>query len=329
MKIFKGFLRDNLLTLCCIPVLAGIAVGLFYLYDLPFEPLLYTFSILLVIGLCFAIPGFFLYRRKALKFLELRENLFSLPEIPLLPASLPEGALLGALGEQRDKLSEERELSQTRRQDMLEYYTLWVHQVKTPLSAIKLILQSGQGADDEALLQELFKVERYVEMVLGYLRMETMSADLRLETCSAHDIVAQAVKKFAPQFIYRKLTLNFPEFQNQVLTDEKWLTFAVEQILSNALKYTKSGTISISMDERDVLTVADTGAGISPEDLPRIFERGFTGFNGRQDKTSSGLGLYLTKQILDKLNTPIEITSTPGKGTTVRLFLHRDKQLNF
>ena len=329
MKIFKGFLRDNLLTLCCIPVLAGIAVGLFYLYDLPFEPLLYTFSILLVIGLCFAVPGFFLYRRKALKFLELRENLFSLPEIPLLPASLPESALLGALGEQRDKLSEERELSQARRQDMLEYYTLWVHQVKTPLSAIKLILQSGQGADDEALLQELFKVERYVEMVLGYLRMETMSADLRLETCSAHDIVAQAVKKFAPQFIYRKLTLNFPEFQNQILTDEKWLTFAVEQILSNALKYTKSGTISISMDERDVLTVADTGAGISPEDLPRIFERGFTGFNGRQDKTSSGLGLYLTKQILDKLNTPIEITSTPGKGTTVRLFLHRDKQLNF
>ncbi|MCH5352808.1 MAG: sensor histidine kinase [Acutalibacter sp.] len=329
MKIFKGFLRDNLLTLCCIPVLAGIAVGLFYLYDLPFEPLFYTFSVLLVIGLCFAVPGFFLYRRKALKFLELRENLFSLPDIPPLPASLPESALLGALGEQRDKLSEERELSQARRQDMLEYYTLWVHQVKTPLSAIKLILQSGQGADDEALLQELFKVERYVEMVLGYLRMETMSADLRLETCSAHDIVAQAVKKFAPQFIYRKLALNFPEFQNQVLTDEKWLTFAVEQILSNALKYTKSGTISISMDERDVLTVADTGAGISPEDLPRIFERGFTGFNGRQDKTSSGLGLYLTKQILDKLNTPIEITSTPGKGTTVRLFLHRDKQLNF
>ena len=329
MKIFKGFLKDNLLTLCCIPVLAALSVGLFYLYDLPLEPLLYTFSILLVVGLCFAVPGFFLYRRKALKFLELRENLFSLPEIPPLPASLPETVLLEALREQRGKLAETEERFLERHQDMLEYYTLWVHQVKTPLSAIKLILQSGQGKEDEALLQELFKVERYVEMVLGYLRMENMSADLRLETCSAHDIVRQAVKKFAPQFIYRKLTLDFPDFSNQVLTDEKWLVFAVEQILSNALKYTKSGTISISMDERDVLTISDTGVGISQSDLPRIFERGFTGLNGRQDKTSSGLGLYLTKQILDKLSTPIEITSTLGKGTVVKLFLHRDEQVNF
>ena len=329
MRIIKGFLNDHRLVLCSIPVLAGIAVGLFCLYDLPLEPLFYTFSILLVVGLCFAVPGFFLYRSKALKFRELRENLFSLPEIPPLPASLPENELLEALGEQRDKLSEERELAQDRRRDMLEYYTLWVHQVKTPLSAMRLILQSGQGEADEALLQELFKVERYVEMVLGYLRLENMSADLRLETCSAHDIVSQAVKKFAPQFIYRKLTLQFPDFSNRVLTDEKWLVFAVEQILSNALKYTKSGSISISMDEQDVLTIQDTGAGISPEDLPRIFERGFTGFNGRQDKTSSGLGLYLTKQILDKLSTPIEITSELGKGTTVRLFLHKENQPNF
>ena len=329
MKILKGFLKDHRLVLCSIPVLTAVSVGLFYLYDLPLEPLFYTFSILFVVGLCFAVPGFFVYRRKALKFLEVRESLFSLPEIPPLPASLPETVLLEALREQRDKLREEQELSLQRRQDLLEYYTLWVHQVKTPLSAMKLILQSGQGSADDTLLQELFKVERYVEMVLGYLRMENMSADLRLETCSAHDIVSQAVKKFAPQFIYRKLTLEFPDFQNQVLTDEKWLTFAVEQILSNALKYTKSGKISISMDSEDVLTVADTGVGISPEDLPRIFERGFTGFNGRQDKTSSGLGLYLTKQILDKLGTSMEITSELGKGTTVKLFLHRDEQPNF
>ena len=329
MKIVKGFLWDNRLVLCCAALLAAVSMGLFYLYDLPFEPLFYTFSILLVVGLCFLIPGFFVYRRKTLKFLELRENLFSLPEIPSLPAALPENVLLEALQEQQSRLREEQELSQKRRQDMLEYYTLWVHQVKTPLSAIRLILQSGQGKEDEALLQELFKVERYVELVLGYLRMETMSADLRLEICSAHDIVSQAVKKFAPQFIYRKLTLSFPDFPNKVLTDEKWLTFAVEQILSNALKYTKSGAISISMDDRDVLTIRDTGVGISPEDLPRIFERGFTGFNGRQDKTSSGLGLYLTKQILDKLSTPIEITSALGKGTEVKLFLHRDDQPNF
>lgn len=227
------------------------------------------------------------------------------------------------------RLKELEQLSLERGQDMLEYYTLWVHQIKTPLSAMRLILQSAPGAESEALAQELFKVERYVEMALGYLRMETMSADLRLETCSAYDIVRQAVKKFAPLFIYQKLTLEFPEFENRVLTDEKWLGFAVEQLLSNALKYTKTGTITISMDENDVLTIRDTGIGISAEDLPRICERGFTGFNGRQEKTSSGLGLYLTRQILKKLSTPMEITSEPGKGTQVRLFLHKEKMKHF
>ena len=130
-------------------------------------------------------------------------------------------------------------------------------------------------------------------------------------------------------FINNLLTLEFPEFENRVLTDEKWLGFAVEQLLSNALKYTKTGTITISMDENDVLTIRDTGIGISAEDLPRICERGFTGFNGRQEKTSSGLGLYLTRQILKKLSTPMEITSEPGKGTQVRLFLHKEKMKHF
>lgn len=324
MDTLKGYLRDRKLLLFCAPVLVAAAGFLFYLYDLPAEAFWYITAVLLVLSLCFALPGFLLYRRRVLQFRELKQNLAALLEIPPCPADFPEAILLETLRELCGRLSEREAAFQQQRRDMLEYYTLWVHQIKTPLSAMRLILQSSHSAEHETLQQELFKVERYVEMVLGYLRMETMSADLRLERCSAHDIVRHAVKKFAPQFIYQKLTLDFPDFSNTVLTDEKWLEFAVEQLLSNALKYTKAGTISISMNEDDVLTITDTGIGISPEDLPRIFERGFTGFNGRQDKTSSGLGLYLTKEILDKLGTPIEITSQPGKGTAVRLFLHRD-----
>ncbi len=329
MRLLKHYWKDRWKALLCAAVLTALSVFLFYLFDLPVEPLFYTFSILFVAVLCFAIPDFLLYHRKVRKLKQLQENLSTLWEIPAISGTLPETVLLDSLELLCKRLKELEQLSQERGQDMLEYYTLWVHQIKTPLSAMRLILQSAPGAESEALAQELFKVERYVEMALGYLRMETMSADLRLETCSAYDIVRQAVKKFAPLFIYQKLTLEFPEFENRVLTDEKWLGFAVEQLLSNALKYTKTGTITISMDENDVLTIRDTGIGISAEDLPRICERGFTGFNGRQEKTSSGLGLYLTRQILKKLSTPMEITSEPGKGTQVRLFLHKEKMKHF
>lgn len=329
MGLLKHYLKDHWKILLCAGVLTALSVFLFYLYELPINPLLYTFSILFVAILCFVIPDFFLYRRKVLELRRLRENLSTLWEVPVLSGTLPEKELLDSLELLCTRLKELEQLAEERGQDMLEYYTLWVHQIKTPLSAMRLILQSAPSAESEALAQELFKVERYVEMALGYLRMETMSADLRLETCSAHDIVRQAVKKFAPMFIYQKLTLEFPEFQNQILTDKKWLGFAVEQLLSNALKYTKSGSISIFMDQNDVLTIADTGIGISAEDLPRICERGFTGFNGRQEQTSSGLGLYLTSRILKRLNTPMEITSQPGKGTAVRLFLHRKDVANF
>lgn len=329
MHLLKHYLKDRWKALLCAAVLTALSIFLFFLYNLPIEPLFYTFSILFVIVLCFAIPDFILYYRKVREFKRIQENLSTLWEIPAFSGTLPETVLRDSLELLCERLKEQEQLSQERGQDMLEYYTLWVHQIKTPLSAMRLILQSTPGEESEALTQELFKVERYVEMVLGYLRMETMNADLRLEACSAHDIVRQAVKKFAPMFIYQKLTLKFPEFENRIITDKKWLGFAIEQLLSNALKYTKSGTISISMDENDVLTIRDTGIGISAEDLPRICERGFTGFNGRQEKTSSGLGLYLTSQILKKLSTPMEITSQPGEGTQVHLFLHKEELQHF
>ncbi len=326
MKYCKAYLKDHWKLLLAFPVLGGAALFLFYLYDLPPEPLLYTALVCGAIGLClFILPDFISYLRKARTLENLKSSLSSTLDFSGFSGTLPE-TLLGSLcGELCEKIRNLETEHAGKRRDMLEYYTLWVHQIKTPLSAMRLILQSQPGETSDALGQELFKVERYVEMVLGYLRLDTMSSDLRLESCPVHGIVKQAVRKFAPQFIYQKLSLEFPEFRNRVITDEKWLLFVIEQLLSNALKYTKTGGVSISMDEDDVLTIRDTGIGIAPEDLPRVFERGFTGKNGRLEKTSTGLGLYLTKRILDKLQNRIEIQSEPGKGTEVRLYLHRSQ----
>ena len=204
---------------------------------------------------------------------------------------------------------------------------LWAHQIKTPIAAMNILLQSGK-ADEKELSAELFKIEQYVEMVLGYLRTEQMTSDLTLKEYELLDVIRQAVRKYSKLFILQKIKLNLEETDYRVVTDEKWFLFALEQILSNALKYTKEGSISIYMDKEksDTLIIEDTGIGISPEDLPRVVEKGFTGYNGRSGRKSTGLGLYLTKQILEKLGHTIKLESEVGAGTRVYIYLGREKK---
>lgn len=176
--------------------------------------------------------------------------------------------------------------------------------------------------------QELFKIESYVEMALNYLRFEEMSNDLVLERNSLEQLVRQVVKKYAAIFIYNHISIQLEHLNYTVLTDEKWFCFALEQILSNALKYTKQGSVKISAEETEnglQIFVKDTGIGIKREDLPRIFEKGFTGYNGRMDKKASGLGLYLCKGVCEKLGHEIRVVSEEGEGTTVILTLQLEK----
>lgn len=163
-----------------------------------------------------------------------------------------------------------------------------------------------------------------MEMVLGYLRLESPSSDYVIRNYALDDIVRQAVRKYASQFIRRKLRLEYTPLNVSVITDEKWLLFVIEQVLSNALKYTRSGSVSITLEAPKTLCIHDTGIGIAPEDLPRVFEKGFTGCNGRTDKRATGIGLYLCRRILEKLGHTIAITSTVGEGTTVRIGLQQD-----
>lgn len=172
--------------------------------------------------------------------------------------------------------------------------------------------------------EQLQSVEQYVEMVLGYLRLESPSSDYVIRNYLLDDIVRQAVRKYASQFIRRKLRLEYTPLNVSVITDEKWLLFVIEQVLSNALKYTRSGSVSITLEAPKTLCIRDTGIGIAPEDLPRVFEKGFTGCNGRTDKRATGIGLYLCRRILEKLGHTIAITSTVGEGTTVRIGLQQD-----
>lgn len=206
--------------------------------------------------------------------------------------------------------------------DMSDYYTMWTHQIKTPIAALKLVLQDKEGTQLEE--EELFQIEQYVEMALQYARINHMSSDMRLAPVNVRNVVKQSLKKYSLLFCRSGLEFSLEEFDCEVVSDEKWLCFVVEQLLSNALKYTYEGKISIYglNEERkkttghiSYLVIEDTGIGIPKEDLPRIFERGFTGFNGHMDKKSTGIGLYLCKTILKKLSHSIEAESEPMKGS--------------
>ena len=170
---------------------------------------------------------------------------------------------------------------------------------------------------------DLFKIEQYVEMVMMFLKLEERSRDYVFKKYDLDSIIRETLRKFSGEFIMRKLNLAYEPSEVKVLTDEKWLSFVIEQVISNALKYTPEGSISIKLKEPCTLCIEDTGIGIAAEDLPRIFEKGYTGLNGRADKQASGIGLYLCRRICDELGHSISAVSEPGKGTCVMLGLGR------
>jgi len=208
--------------------------------------------------------------------------------------------------------------------DRNDYYLMWTHQIKTPIAAMKLLLENSEERNKNSFFmsEELFKIEQYVEMVLTFQRLESLSSDLVLEECDLYEMLKQAVKRFSVLFINKGLSLELQEMRMKVLTDEKWFGFCIGQIISNSVKYTKQGCVTIrAREEKEsvVLCVEDTGIGIRPEDLPRIFERGFTGCNGRMEKKSTGIGLYLCHRVFGHLGIGVQVESEAGQGTKMSL----------
>ena len=221
-----------------------------------------------------------------------------------------------------DRLNAAENENVARLSDMTDYYTLWVHQIKTPIAAMQLILREGDSPEYRELSENLRRIEQYAEMVLCYLRLDSDSTDFVFKEYALDDIVRQAVRKFSSQFIRRQLRLIYEPLEKTVITDEKWLLFVIEQVISNAVKYTPSGEIEIYCEKPLTLCIRDTGIGIAAEDIPRIFEKGYTGCNGRLDKKASGIGLYLCKRICRKLGHNISAESGE-KGTTIKISLEQ------
>ena len=313
--VLWAYLKRQWKLLLLLVGIAAVFAAVFSLYDLPVEAVGYGAALCVVLGIILFLLGFrrfYTRHRELQRLLDRAEE----PVLPLPPAGdLLEAdyqALLTAVASHRAKLlARERD----KLEDMTDYYTLWAHQIKTPIAAARLLLQEDPGAVGTEVEVELLKIEQYVDMVLGYLRLDSESTDYVLRDTDLDGLLRQAVRKFARMFILKKITLDFRETGRTVLTDGKWLSFVVEQVLSNALKYTPAGGRIRIYGDGETLVIADSGIGIRPEDLPRVFEKGFTGYNGREDKKSTGIGLYLCRRVMDRLNHGISIVSRPGQGT--------------
>ena len=327
-----SFLKARKVPIIIFTGIVAIFGTLFCLYNIPSDAIIYGTQLSIVwSGVCFLIDFYRYYKRHKLLHIN-REKFFDdveqLPEqMDIIECDYQE--LVKELYRAKQELVSGNRIA---RKEMLDYYGMWVHQIKTPIAALDILLQNVEQnlyqSDEKKTIQEtvpvadmkmeLFKIEQYVEMALNYLRVEDISSDLSFKKCAVDDMVRQAIRKYAKVFISKKIQMDFKPTNVYTVTDEKWFVFVLEQLLSNSLKYTKEGKISIFLEGK-ALVIKDTGIGIPAEDIPRIFEKGFTGYNGREDKKSTGIGLYLCKNIMDKLQWNITADSEVGTGTKIYL----------
>ncbi len=322
--MIRQYVRQYGPVILLLAVFALVFAGVFVLYRLPAEPVWYAAGLCGMLGVAATAIHFVFWCKRH------RARQRVLPSPALLLDSMPQPA---TLLEQDDRAIMEALLSQLRavqtelhrtRQDSQDYFSAWVHQIKTPLSVLRLELQADDSPEHRAMLAELFSMEQYVDMALCYTRLSTPTKDLVFRPVPLDAVIRSVIRSFAPVMIHKRIALHYDGCTETALTDERWLRFMLEQVMSNAVKYTASGHITLTVTEGPALTITDTGIGIAPEDVPRVFEKGYTGYNGRGDQKSTGLGLFLCRQTADMLGHSVSLTSAVGEGTSVRFDLHRE-----
>ena len=314
--MFKDYLKSRINVIILMIVVEGVFASSYFLFDMPavtvLYPLILSTSALIVAGVIDFVFTFSKHRK-------LTQN-----EIPASSDPIEKD-----YQEIIRKLKEEEEYSRQKTtsdyNNMVEYYTVWAHQIKTPIASMRLQIQSEDTESARKLMGDLNRIEAYVEMVLTFLRLDSDSTDYLIKEYDLDEIIRPAIRKFSREFILKKLKLEYEPIEFKTITDSKWLSFIIEQVISNAVKYTSEGYVRIYMSEPGILCIEDTGVGISEEDLPRIFENGYTGFNGREDKRASGIGLYLCKRISDNLGHKIYAESKVGEGTKIFLDMRAKK----
>ena len=295
----------------------------FALYHLPMGAVIYPAG-----GCCLiwagVLAGDYCRQRQCCKQLALAKGYESVQApLPWPPMDEREEAYRQLIDRLQRQQCQIRQQQEDRYRDTTRYYTLWAHQIKTPISSMQLQLKGEDTPRARSLYREVLRIEQYVQAAMADGQLNGQGSDYVIRPCQVDSVVRRAVKRLSGEFIARGIALKYTPVQQQVVSDEMWLEFVVEQLLTNALKYTPSGYIKIYMTNDKVLCIQDTGIGIAPSDLPRVFEQGYTGQNGHSGRGASGIGLYLCRRILQNLGHQIQIVSQVGQGCLVKIDLQQ------
>lgn len=389
MKNFKAYILENIRWLVVILFIALVMIVTMFLNGIPFWEIGYGMLLCGFVTVAAILIGYGRHRESFRQLDQMRENIVAVPDDMKTPEYMYERQYqdcIRAIAQEKDRLQREM---MNRQQDLSEYYSMWVHQIKTPIAALKLLIDEEMRAcleeridsctdedmgvypDDERgscpdgnrveesdirvinvqqKQNELFRIEQYVDMALQYTRLGAQTNDFVIEHVLLDEAIKPSIYKYAKQFIHKKLRLTYVPQDINAVTDKKWLGFVIDQLLSNAVKYTKQGGVTIqvfrtartgdacrrsetkegrkhwyeelpAVEESVHIIIDDTGIGISADDLPRVCEKGYTGYNGHAEQHSTGIGLYLCKAILDKLGHQFLITSEIGKGTRAEIVI--------
>ncbi len=325
LSMIKKYALEKIRLFVTLIIGTVIFATIFYAEQVPLDTVLYGFLICTFALILYVVVDFYRYRKKLKKLNKIKNDVLN--KTDNLPTPTNESdRLYTEIVRNWEELYNKLIFEQTNKNsETSDFYTKWVHQIKTPIFALGLLIK--EQPDNQVMLSELSKIEQYTAMVLGYLRLFESDNDLLIKEVSISSIISDVLKGFAPVFLAKRIrpTLEVEDFY--IKTDEKHLKFALCQIVSNSAKYSEKSDICITVKNK-VLTVSDKGIGIEQSDLPRIFDKGYTGFCGRIEEKSTGLGLYLCKKTLELLGFSISVKSEKGKGTDVLIDLSQDDRLH-
>ena len=317
-KLLNEYLKMKKTSIIGILGVYAVLFVFVYLYRIPIEVILYPFILTIVFVLIVLLFDYIKYKEKVNKIIQICNDISSCYSVKINDKNIFDEYYLDIINELLKENRKQVSQIQKKISDINDYFSIWVHQIKTPIASMKLKIDNEQ-MDLLQLASDLNRIDHYVDLVLSFLKFDEEKIDLYFRKTDVDRIMRESLKKFSNDFIIKKIRLDYKLSKREVLTDEKWLSFVFDQLLSNALKYTDKGTISIYYDGESCLCIKDSGIGIALADMERLFEKGFTGYNGRQYKKASGIGLYMCKRMCDKLNIAISIESVVDEYTLVKL----------
>ena len=333
---FKLFFKDKAITILLL-LFGSITIEIFLMaYNVGMFIKIYIPLIIMGLYMISIIIEYFKRKKfydNLLKMLEELDEKYLITEIIKTPNFL-EGQIFKNSLEQIDKsMLENVNKYKYMTEDYKEYIELWIHEIKIPISASKMVIENNKNAITKSIDEELDKVENYIEQALFYARSNTVEKDYYIRKVVLKEIVNESIKKNKSSLIQEKISIDIHDLDIEVNTDNKWIVFILNQIIQNSIKYRKKENSVIEIyanqgKENVILYIKDNGIGIKQGEITRVFEKGFTGTNGRlSNKKSTGIGLYLCKKLCNKLGIGIELNSVQNEGTEVKLVFPKDSYI--